>query len=338
MRSRPLPRRPLALTELGFGAAQLGNLHRPTTDEESQRAVDAAWDAGIRYFDTAPHYGLGLSERRLGAALAARPREEYVVSTKAGRVLDPSPESADRPDDAGFAVPATHRRRWDFSRDGIWRSLEESLSRLGLDRVDILYLHDPDDHWAAASTTGIETLLELRDQGVVTAIGVGMNQSAMPTRFVERGGIDVVMLAGRLTVLDHGALLDLVPAARAAGVGIVAAGVYNSGILASPTVPDGARYDYSDAPPGVLDRAREIAAVAARHGLTLPEVAVRYCLAHDVVASVVLGTRTAEHVAAGVARHGATATAALWSDLADAGLIDAAPVANIPPTDGSPTA
>ncbi|HCX86378.1 MAG TPA: aldo/keto reductase [Micrococcales bacterium] len=330
MRTRLLPRTAVDLTEIGFGAAQLGNLNRATTDEDSTAAVDAAWNAGIRYFDTAPHYGLGLSERRLGRALAAYPRDTVVLSTKVGRLLEPSPGTADATDDQGFVVPATTRRRWDFSRDGVLRSLEESLTRLGTDRVDVVYLHDPDDHEASASTTGVETLAELRDQGVVRAIGVGMNQSAMPTRFVEQGLIDAVMLAGRLTVLDHGALLDLVPAARAAGVAIVAAGVYNSGILARPVVPERASFDYHDAPPELLERARAIAAVAARHDLTLPQVAVQYALAFDVVASVVLGTRTAEHVAAAVANHDAAAPPQLWADLVAAGLLDA------PPTGGTP--
>lgn len=311
----------LALTEIGLGAAQFGNLNRETTAEASAAAVDRAWDAGIRYFDTAPHYGLGLSERRLGAALAGRPREQYVLSTKVGRLLVPDPDGAGRTDDEGFVVPATTRRQWDFSRDGVLRSVEESLGRLGLDRIDIAYLHDPDDHWASASTTGIGALLELRDQGVVRAVGAGMNQSAMLTELVRRCDVDLVMLAGRLTVLDHTALDDLVPLAAERGVGIVAAGVYNSGILAAPTVPDDAHFDYAQAPAELLARARAIAAVAAGHGVTVPELAVQYALGFDVVASVVLGTRTAAHVDAAVDRYGATVPAALWAELVQRGLL-----------------
>ncbi|WP_156037358.1 aldo/keto reductase, partial [Glycomyces tenuis] len=232
------------LTELGFGAAQLGNLYRETTEAEASGAVDAAWDAGVRYFDTAPHYGLGLSERRLGAVLAGRPRDEYVLSTKVGRLLVPTPERAHLRDDGGFAVPAAFRREWDFSRDGILRSLEGSLERLGTDRIDIVYLHDPDEHWDEASTGGVQALVELREQGVVSAIGVGMNQSAMPARFVRETDIDVVMCAGRFTLVDRGALADLLPAALDRGVAVVAAAVYNSGLLAEPRPAADARFDY----------------------------------------------------------------------------------------------
>ena len=179
-------RRGIPLTALGFGTAPLAGLFTPVSDEQAAATLDAAWEAGFRYFDTAPHYGLGLAEQRLGAALAGRPRDEVVVSTKVGRLLVPNPGGENRLDDDGFAVPAVVRRRFDFSRDGVLRSLEESLTRLGLDRVDIVYLHDPDEHWAAASTTGVDTLVELRDQGVVRAIGVGMNRTAMLTEFVRR--------------------------------------------------------------------------------------------------------------------------------------------------------
>jgi D-threo-aldose 1-dehydrogenase len=310
-----------ALTELGYGAAQFGNLYRETTDEASTAAIDAAWDAGVRYFDTAPHYGLGLSERRLGAALRDRPRDEYVVSTKVGKLLEPNPDGAGRLDDEGFAVPATLRRRYDFSRDGILRSLESSLERLGLDRVDVVYLHDPDDHWDAASTTGVDTLVELRDQGVIRAIGAGMNQSAMLAEFVRRCDVDVVMCAGRYTLLDQRAADDLLPAALGRGVGVVAAGVYNSGILSRPEVPAEALYDYGAAPESVLERARAIAAVCERHGATLPEAAVQFALRHPAVVSVVLGTRTADQLRSGVERLEADLPDALWRDLATEGLV-----------------
>ncbi len=193
--------RGLQLTELGLGAAQFGNLYRETSDEQAVGALDAAWESGIRYFDTAPHYGLGLSERRLGALLGARPRDEYVVSSKVGRILVPSPESAGRQDDEGFAVPASLRRVWDFSRDGILRSFEASLERTGLDRIDILYLHDPDDHFEQASTEGIQALIELRDEGVVRAVGAVMKQSQAIAALIRVADIDVVRLAGRYTLL-----------------------------------------------------------------------------------------------------------------------------------------
>ncbi len=314
MRTRRLAR-DVEVTELGFGAAQLGNLNRVTTDEVSTRAVDAAWDAGIRYFDTAPHYGLGLSERRLGAALRGRPREEYVLSTKVGRLLVDDPDGADRLDDEGFVVPATARRRWDFSRDGVLRSLEGSLTRLGLDRVDVVYLHDPDDHWEQAATTGVAALVELRDQGVVRAIGAGMNQSAMLTRFVRECDVDVVMVAGRLSLLDRDAAAGLLPAAAERGVGVVAAGVYNSGLLARADVPDDASFDYGPAAPALVARARDLARACAAAGLELPDAAVRHPLRYDEVADVVVGMRTPEHVAASVRRWSVHVDDATWAAL-----------------------
>ncbi|SIS19931.1 aldo/keto reductase [Microbacterium sp. RURRCA19A] len=309
----------LALTELGFGAAQLGNLNRETTTAHSVAAIDAAWVRGIRYFDTAPHYGLGLSERRLGEALAGRPRGEFIVSTKVGRALVPTPERAGKQDEHGFVVPATHRREWDFSRGGILRSLESSLDRLGLDRVDIVYLHDPDDHWDEASTTGIDTLVELREQGVVGAIGAGMNQTAMLTEFIRRCDVDVVMLAGRYTLLDQSALDKLIPLALERGVRVVAAGVYNSGLLSRPEVPESAHFDYLPASAELIARARAIARICEAHGVTLPDAAVQFALRQTAVVSVVLGTRTAEQVIEGVERYETPIPDALWTALVAAG-------------------
>ncbi|GAA4342171.1 aldo/keto reductase [Microbacterium rhizosphaerae] len=311
------------LGPLGFGAAQFGNLNVETDDQTCHAAVEAAWGAGIRYFDTAPHYGLGLSERRLGAALADRPRDQFVVSTKAGRLLEPNPDYRRGDlDDQGFRVPATSRRRWDFSRDGILRSLESSLDRLGLDRVDIVYLHDPDEHWESASTTGVSALIELRDEGVIGAVGVGMNQSAIPARFVAECDIDVVMLAGRYTLLDQSALDDLLPLALDRDVAIVAAGVYNSGILSSVHVSDAAAYDYGQAPAELIEHARLIAKHAEAIDVTLPEAAVRFPFTHPAVRTVVLGMRTARHVASGAQRMHASVPDALWTDLANSSLID----------------
>lgn len=310
-----------ALTELGLGAAQFGNLYRETTDEESLAAVDAAWQAGIRYYDTAPHYGLGLSETRLGAALAGRPRDEYIVSTKVGRLLVPSPETADRLDDDGFVVAAANRREWDFSRDGILRSLESSLERLGLDRVDVVYLHDPDNHWESASTTGVDTLIELREQGVIGAVGAGMNQSAMLAEFVRRCDVDLMMLAGRYTLLEHGALDDLLPLAVERGIGIVAAAVYNSGLLSAPRPAPDAKFDYQPASPELIARANAIADMCERFGVTLPDAAVAYPLQHPAVVSVVLGTRTASQVASNVDRYNTVIPDELWVALREEGLV-----------------
>ncbi|GAA1447907.1 aldo/keto reductase [Leifsonia poae] len=308
------------LTELGFGAAQLGNLFVETTDESAQRAVTAARVAGMNYFDTAPHYGLGLSERRLGRALHDTPRDDVVISSKVGRLLVDSPETAGRLDDDGFVVPATTRRVWDFSHDGILRSVEESLTRLGTDRLDIAYLHDPDDKWASASSSGIDALIELRDQGVVGAIGAGMNQSPMLTEFVRRTDVDIVMVAGRFTLLDQSASDDLLPMAHERGVGVVAAAVYNSGLLSSETVDRAAHYDYGRAPEDVIERAARIMEVCARHGATLPAAAIQYPLRHPAVVSVVTGMRTDEHVRSTVARYNLAIPESLWEELDATGL------------------
>lgn len=317
------------LTRLGYGAAQLGNLYQRVSDEEATCAVDAAWDSGVRYFDTAPHYGLGLSERRLGAALARRDRKEYVLSTKVGRRLVPTPERAHLSDEHGFAVPATHAREWDFSADGVLRSLEGSLQRLGVDRVDIVHLHDPDDHWPEASTTAIQTLLDLRDQGVVSAVGVGMNQAPMLARFIRETDVDLVMCAGRLTLLDDAAREELLPAAQERGVAVVAAAVYNSGLLSRHRPPAGARYDYQEAPQALLRRAEKIAEVAERHGLTLPDLAVQYPLRFAPVASVVLGMRTAAHVATNRDRIQAHVPEAVWAELDRRKLVPAPQAAEV---------
>ena len=306
---------------LGFGAAQLGNLFRETGDEEAAQAVEAAWEAGIRYYDTAPHYGLGLSERRLGAALAGRRREEVLISTKVGRLLVPSPDTADRLDHEGFAVPAAARRVWDFSADGVRRSLHASIERLGVDRVDIVYLHDPDDHWLEASGSGIAALVAMREQGVIDAIGVGMNQSSMPAEFVRRHDVDLVMLAGRYTLLDQGALDDLLPVAVDRGVRIVAAGVYNSGLLSGPRPVLGAPYDYKPAPPELVDRARRLAAVCEAHGVDLPTAAIHFPLRHPAVASVVVGARTADQVRVNVERFARSVPDDLWVELESSGLV-----------------
>ncbi len=322
MRARLGPRG-VRLTELALGTAQLGNLYEPVSDETAHATVDAAWRAGIRYFDTAPHYGLGLAERRLGAALHDRPRDEYVLSTKVGRVLVPDPAGASRLDDEGFAVPGAFRRHWDFSRDGVLRSVEDSLGRLGLDRIDVLYLHDPDEHWEQASTSGVGALVELREQGVVRAIGAGMNQSAMLAEFVRRCDIDLVLLAGRFTALEQGALDDLLPLAAERGVGVVAGGVFNSGLLSVERPDDDARYDYAPAPREVLARARRLAAVCSRHGVSLPRLAIAVPLRHPAVVSVALGMAGADQVRQNVERYEAGVPDALWDDLVGEGLLRA---------------
>lgn len=310
----------LSVSEYGFGAAPIGNLFTAVSDAEAGAAVDAAYDAGFRLFDTAPHYGLGLSERRLGAALAGRPRDSYTLSTKVGRLLVPAPTGgpADR-DDQGFDVPADLRRVWDFSRDGVRRSLEESLERLGLDAVDIVLIHDPDDHWEQAVSQAYPALAELRDQGVVKAVGVGMNQSEMLARFVRETGVDMVMLAGRHTLLDQSGEEELLPLCQERGVSVVAAGVFNSGLLATHD-PSGT-YDYAPAPAPLLARARRIAAVCESHGVTLPQAALAFPLRHPAVASVVVGARSAAEVARNAALTARPVPEDLWAELAAEDLI-----------------
>jgi D-threo-aldose 1-dehydrogenase len=315
-------RRGIPLTELGLGTAPLAGMFTPVSEEQAAATLDAAWEAGFRYFDTAPHYGLGLAERRLGAALAGRPRDELVVSTKVGRLLVPNPGGEDRLDDSGFAVPARVRREFDFSRDGVLRSLEESLTRLGLDRVDIVYLHDPDEHWEAASTTGVETLAELRDQGMIGAIGVGMNQSAMLAEFVRRTDIDLVLVAGRYTLLEQGALDDLLPAAAEHGVDVVAGAVYNSGLLSRPRPAEDATYDYAPVPADVRARVLRLAEACEAAGTALPVAATRFPLRNPQVVSAVLGLRSPEEVAEAVRRATAPVPDTLWPELVDAGLLD----------------
>lgn len=317
--TRPLSKRPLLISELSLGCAQLGNLYQAITDDQSRATIDAAWDQGVRYFDTAPHYGLGLSERRLGAALADRRRSEYLVSTKVGRLLEPM-GSSER-DDGGFDVPATHRRVWDFSRDGILRSLDESLERLGLDAVDIVYLHDPDDHRQEVLDTAYPALEELRSQGVVSAIGAGMNQVEMLTDFARLTDMDVFMLAGRYTLLEQSALDELLPVCEERRIGVVAAGVFNSGLLSRPNPPDDAKYNYDQAPGELLTRARRIADICQRHGTSLPAVALAFPLAHPSVVSVCVGSRSPQQIESNVELYRSRVPEAVWAELKNEGLL-----------------
>ncbi|EMF57969.1 aldo/keto reductase [Streptomyces bottropensis] len=333
MRTRTLGRTGVRVTELAYGAAGIGNLFRPVSDEEAAAAVDAAWDAGIRTFDTAPHYGLGLSERRLGAALRERPRDTYTVSTKVGRLLVPAEGDGEADDLAdGFAVPATLRRVWDFSADGVRRSLEASLDRLGLDRVDIVLLHDPDDHADQALDEAYPALEQLRAEGVVGAIGVGMNQTAVPARFLRETDIDVVLLAGRYTLLEQQGLAELLPEAAARGRSVLIGGVFNSGLLTHPA--PGATYDYAPAPEPVLARALRLKEVTERHGVPLRAAALRFPLGHPAVAAVLTGARSPDEVRDTVEQSRLPVPAALWDELRAAGLIaPEAPVPAVAPVD-----
>ncbi|MFF0864657.1 aldo/keto reductase [Nonomuraea sp. NPDC003560] len=301
------------LPRVGLGGAPLGNLYQAVSGEQARATVDAAWDSGVRLFDTAPHYGLGLSERRLGAALAER--SGYVLSTKVGRLVVPSRV---RDDDEMFDVPVGLGRAWDFSADGVRDSLEDSLARLGLPEIDIALIHDPDDHLEQALAEAYPALAELREQGVVKAIGVGMNQWQAPLRFVRETGVDVVMLAGRYTLLDQSGL-PLLDACAERGVRVLAAGVFNSGLLATPA-PSGT-FDYAPAPAPLLDRATRIAAVCERHGVSLPQAAMAFPLRHPAVASIVVGARAPEEVLANAALWSRPVPEELWLELAGEGLL-----------------
>jgi D-threo-aldose 1-dehydrogenase len=315
MRRRRVGRTGVHVTELGFGAAPIGNLYAEVDETVAAQAVDAAWAAGVRYFDTAPHYGLGLSERRLGKALASRPRDDYVVSTKVGRLLVPNPAPTGS-DLAGgmFAVPDDLARRPDYSADGVRRSLEASLARLGLDRVDVVLVHDPDDHLEVALTGALPALVALREAGVVGAVGVGMNQWRAPLEVVRRADVDVVMLAGRWTLLDRTGE-PLLAECEARGVSVLCAGPFNSGLLARPEPPEAATFDYAPASADLLDRARELAAAARRRDAELPQVALQFPLRHPAVASVVAGLRTPAEVTAAARRLDTPVDPALWSEV-----------------------
>ena len=317
---RRFPEGGLSVSALSLGGSQLGNLYRAISDAEAEATVAAAWEAGITYFDTAPHYGLGLSERRLGSALRVQPRDGFVISSKVGRVLEPS-ASAETVDPEGFAVPATHERVWDYSRDGIRRSFEQSLQRLGLDRLDIVYLHDPDEHLRAVLESGYPALDELRAEGAIAAIGAGMNDASLLAELVRQTDMDIVMLAGRYTLLEQDSLDDLLPLCLERSVGVVAAGVFNSGLLASQHPPDDARYNYQAAPRALVERARAIAHICERHGTTLPAAAIAFPLAHPAVVSVCVGARSAEQVRRNVELYLRPISADLWTELRAEGLI-----------------
>lgn len=318
--TRALGSTALRLTEIGFGAASIGNLHRATSDEDAFAALTEAWESGIRYFDTAPHYGLGLSERRVGEALAGYPREEYVVSTKVGRLLEPNPRPTPFDDD-GFVVPGDIRRVWDFSRDGVRRSLDGSLDRLGLDRVDIVYAHDPDQFEESAARRGLEALAELRSQGVVGAIGVGTNSADQLGELFREGLLDVAMLAGRYTLLEQGGLRAALDPALDAHAGIVAAGIFNTGLLSAARPASDARYEYGLAPPAILTRVRQLGAVCERYGISLPQAAIAFPLRHPAVSSLALGMRSAEQVRDNIERYHCCVPDQMWTELAESGLI-----------------
>jgi D-threo-aldose 1-dehydrogenase len=319
-----MPDRVPPLGRLGFGGANLGNLFTAMSDEQAHGVLEAAWECGIRYFDTAPHYGLGLSERRLGAFLATKPRDEFVVSTKVGRRLEPSPETSDELDEeGGFVVPADPRRVWDPSPDGVRRSLDESLERLGLDHVDVLFLHDPDEYpdMEASVASAVPALVALREEGLVRAVGIGSKSVPAHLAGVRTGDLDLLMVAGRYTLLEQPAAPELIPECRERGIGIVVAGAFNSGLLATSTPGPGARYEYGDAPAEVVEKAQRLAMVCGKHGVELPAAALQFPLREPAVRSVVLGATEPAHVRQNVQRVAEELPDRLWQELAEEGFL-----------------
>jgi D-threo-aldose 1-dehydrogenase len=318
----------LSFTALGFGAAPLGNLYRAIGDDEAQAILEAAWDSGVRYFDTAPLYGLGLSETRLNRFLRGKRRDEYVLSTKVGRLLEVVPPGQRTGIGKFFDTPS-RREVYDYSYDGVMRSLEFSLERLGVDRVDILYAHDLDRfvHGDAAQenlesfmASGYGALLKLREQGAIKAFGAGLNEWQPCLWLAERGDFDLFLLAGRYTLLEQESLESLFPLCERRGIGIVLGGPYNSGVLATGPKP-GAYYNYSQAPQAVLDKVARIEAVCTRHGVRLVEAALNFPLMHPAMLSVIPGGQSVDQVRTNRAILDKHIPAQLWRDLKAEGLM-----------------
>jgi D-threo-aldose 1-dehydrogenase len=290
---------PVPLPRVGLGGGPLGNYLQPISDACAQEVMDTAWESGIRYFDTAPFYGLGLSERRMGRALRERPRSEFVLSTKVGRLVRPGPG-----DSGGFAVPGGHHIEWDFTRDGVLRSVSESLDRLGLDHVDILFIHDPDRHWPQALDEAYPALADLRSQGVVRAVGVGMNQSPMLVDFVKHTDLDLLLAANQVTLLRRTALADLLPLCLDRGIPVIAASLFHRGRLSAAEPPQDASAEV-----------HALAAACAGHGVPLPAAALQFPLRQPAVSTVLVGAHDPAHVTANLQSLHHPIPATLWADL-----------------------
>lgn len=321
---------PVTLTRMGFGGAPLGNLYRKVADTDAQAALQAAYDAGIRYFDTAPQYGLGLSEQRFGAARRRFGREGVTLSTKVGRLLEDCPPDQVTP--AAFVDVPQKRIVYDYTYDGVMRSHQASLDRLGVDSVDILLVHDVDafTHGSRAASEakvrelfdggGYRALADLRAAGRIKAIGAGVNEWQVCETLLGLGDFDCFLLAGRYTLLEQEALESLLPLCVARDVGIILGGPYNSGILATGAVA-GAHYNYAPAPPEILDRVRRLDAVCADHGVRLIEAALQFVVGHPAVRTVIPGAVSAAEVRSNIALFDRPLPAGLWSDLKSAGLV-----------------
>jgi D-threo-aldose 1-dehydrogenase len=307
----------VTVSRVGLGTAPLGGLYEEVSDEAARATIDRAWELGLRFFDTAPLYGHGLAERRLGGALHVRPREDVVVATKVGRLLRGNAPPDDSQLSGGLerwpAAPSAVNPVFDFSYDGVLRSVAESLDRLGLERVDVLHLHDPDNHYELALRDGYRALDRLRSEGTIQAVGVGMNQVEMLLRFARAADFDCFLLAGRYTLLDQSALMELLPLCRKRGIAVIIGGVFNSGILADPR--PGATYDYDVAPAELVERARRLAEVCERHAVPLKAAALQFPLAHPAVTSLLLGCRSVGELEEDLALLRAEVPAEVWEDL-----------------------
>jgi D-threo-aldose 1-dehydrogenase len=312
----PLGRTSLSVTRFGLGTAPLAGLYEAVPEDQGLAVISRAWDAGIRHFDAAPLYGSGLAEVRLGKALRAKPRADFVLATKVGRLL-----RADAPPEPGQNFKGTPPVNpvFDFTYDGVMRSVDESLERLQLERIDILHIHDPDDHYGDAIRGAYKALDQLRSEGVIQAVGAGMNQAEMLTRFARDGNFDCFLLAGRYTLLDQVALDELLPTCVEGGIAIIAAGIYNSGILADPK--PGARYNYTAAPQPLLDRARRIRQVSDSHGVPLKAAALQFPLGHPAVSCVVVGCRSVDQLDESIRMFEMDIPPVLWKELKAEGLL-----------------
>lgn len=325
--ARALGRTGLTCTAASFGAAGIGNLYKAVSSEQAAAVLGAAWACGIRYFDTAPRYGHGLSERRLGDFLRSKPRESYVISTKVGRML--TPLRGRHPADYGFVDPLPFEQEYDYSYDGVMRSFEDSLQRLGLDRIDVLYMHDIGraTHGDAnpslqriAFEGGLRAMAQLRAEGLVGAIGLGVNEVQVCLDALEYTDLDAFLLAGRYTLLDHAGARPLVEACRMRGASLVVGGVFNSGILATGPV-EGALYDYQPATADILQRTARIQAVCLEFDIDLPTAALQFVLASDAVSSVLLGVSSERNLARNLSGFRTALPRELWDALVDRELI-----------------
>jgi D-threo-aldose 1-dehydrogenase len=327
--TRTLGRSELKVTIMGFGGAPLGNMYRALSDEDARATVRTCFAAGIGYFDTAPLYGFGLSEHRVGEALRGAARDDFVLSTKVGRLLRPGDPETLKHGQFKNALPFA--QVYDYSYDGVMRSVEDSLQRLGMHRIDIMLVHDLDvwTHGSEAARQervaefmagGYRAMVELRDAGAVRAIGAGVNETAACQDLALRGDFDCFLLAGRYTLLEQAPLDEFLPLCRERRIALIIGGAYNTGILATGAI-EGAYFQYAPAPPEIMARVRRIEAVCARHGVRLPTAALQFPLGHPAVATVIPGTRSPAEVEQNLAIFAPDVPADFWAELKHDGLL-----------------